>query len=690
MGGGTVTAGQNATQDTGILRLGYGFVPSPTPIRASASGANPNTIDLQVVISNPAGQSVIISRIVVTIPTGGPEAGQISTVPSLPNPRYDQSMPWTLTISGSNVGIVPSSGSPTRLGNPIIFTLPGIQVNEQPGQVFIGINEQTSQGTATISGDPAFTLQKQVATFPVTSFTVTPSVLDDIDEPVVLNWVCSDQGKLLSYSLRAEQVGGSTRDDRAASAERADGAGGSDGASHPAGHDLRDFHFKDCLGSGDCYTCQDGHDGVTVPGVSQPTTFTLDVVQPDDFGHREIIASISTTVRVNVPTFSTSSHTVVSPTGRLVVLHWLAFNAGRCSVMVDRKVIDDNAPVDTYHAGYFVYLSGPPATHQFTVVAHAVTGPAVAEYLSPDITVTNPTPVRLDEKDAQLASPVFTRDGQAVFVADVQANQVRVLDVPSQQPEPNPIPVGRKPSRVVVSPDGARALVVNQGDPFVSILDVAGRRNTGTTIPVANVVDVAIMPDSTTALLCLENGELLEYPDSGTTGVGGPKTSLGNLPPSAESVAAAVTPDGMVAVWIMVNPVDMYGYVFICDLGPGSSRSAGRVGQLPSALALTPDSTLALVASGQSNTVTVIDLASSSVQRTIQVGANPQGIAITPDSRRALVACALDPNLMVIDIETGAVEQLPIGAHLAGIGLARDGSSALAVSSDGSATVFFI
>jgi YVTN family beta-propeller protein len=161
-------------------------------------------------------------------------------------------------------------------------------------------------------------------------------------------------------------------------------------------------------------------------------------------------------------------------------------------------------------------------------------------------------------------------------------------------------------------------------------------------------------------------------------------------PSALEIVAVGATPDGTLLVMVTVETLSLVGRVDIYGTDGHTHRGPVQVGQQSLAMAITPDSTLALVSNTQSNTVSVVDLASATVVRTIPVGGSPNGIAITPDSRRALVACALDPNIMVIDIADGTVERFLIGAYTAGIGLARDGSAALAVSGDGSATVFFI
>jgi YVTN family beta-propeller protein len=684
-----VTHSQTTTQDTGTLRLGYEFVPSPTPILASASGANPNTFSLQVIISNPGDAVVTISRVRITIPTGGSDPGQISTTTSLPDPTYDDTANlWDIASSGSTVGITPTSGQPTQLGDPIVFTLQNIAVNEQPGTVFLGIVEQTPQATATIANDNAWTLHKQPSDYPVTSFSATPAALNDIDEPIVLTWTCSDQGELVDYSLSSQSDAEATL--------RADHAKGQGGADSAAAGTLQDFRFKDCVDDGDCYTWQDGQTGVTVPKVAATTTYTLSQVVTDSNGGREVSPVASTTVRVNAPSIAGNSRIATSPTGRLVNLYWLASNAGRCSIQLDNIEIVPSAPIDTYHSGYFLYVDGPLRSHQFTVVAHAVIGTAVYQDPLSLFDLRDPTPITIGQASQQFGSLAFTRDATAVFIANPAANAVTVIDVARQQAESATIPVGHGPGKVVMSPEGSRAFVVSETDGIVSILDVAGRKNTGLTIAQPDVVAAAIQPDGALAWTMNGNAHLDSHALPGAASLAARPAS----PSTVDNLTGAggfrgidfiFSADGTLALQLLMNNGNSIGYLLAYSM-PGLKLLGNPVllGKHPTAIAVTPDNALALVSNAQSSTVSVVDIASSTVVRSIPVGAGPNSIAITPDGSRALVACTGDTNLTVIDIPARTTAQIPLGRKAAAIGLAPDGSAGLVISGDGTATGLFI
>src|SRR5882762_8855314 len=94
----------------GSLQLTYSFTPQPNPIRASANSANPNTTNLEVVVSNPQVTPVSIQQVAIAIPIGPNAAGNLSA--SLPAPTYDSSSGWTITTAGGTTTIQPRSGEP--------------------------------------------------------------------------------------------------------------------------------------------------------------------------------------------------------------------------------------------------------------------------------------------------------------------------------------------------------------------------------------------------------------------------------------------------------------------------------------------------------------------------------------------------------------------------------------------------
>jgi len=80
------------------------------------------------------------------------------------------------------------------------------------------------------------------------------------------------------------------------------------------------------------------------------------------------------------------------------------------------------------------------------------------------------------------------------------------------------------------------------------------------------------------------------------------------------------------------------------------------VGNLPVAVAITPDGTRAYVTNKFSNTVSVIDTASNTLVATVVgLGSGPSGVAITPDGTRAYVANYFSNTVSVIDTVSNTV-----------------------------------
>jgi hypothetical protein len=226
-------------------KLAYAFVPNPNPIRASAGGLNPNSFDLQVIVSNPTLSPVTIRQIIIGIPTGEEMSQSISSARDLPAPRYDTSAAWKIGASASTVTIAPTSGATMQITSPIVFTLPGIHVNHTPGTVPLIITEFPASGEKAVDG--THSLVKLPSDFPVVSYHADPATLDDLQQTVKLYWKVSDEAKHAVYGLRAAGVGPTPH-----------GATGDDADDEPPVDPNLAASLKPCVPDGNCYTWKDG------------------------------------------------------------------------------------------------------------------------------------------------------------------------------------------------------------------------------------------------------------------------------------------------------------------------------------------------------------------------------------------------------------------------------------------------
>jgi YVTN family beta-propeller protein len=639
------------------LKLKYAFTSDPNPIRASVAGADPNVIDLQVMISNSHSFAVTVQRLEIQIPVGHDSAGDLSAADSLPSPTPDPSGNWQFSSSGSVVTIVPGPENSGAIGSePILCTLPGLQVNTQPSAgVPITVTEFYPSGPK-VSDPNSYLLVKQEADFPVTNFYADPKTLFDQDQVVTLFWQCSDQGNDYSYALRSDEI---------------------------------DWQPRDCLNDADCYNCADGSGGVQTPALALPQgtsalVFFLDVIAADAEGERKLHARLETTVRVLVPSVSQNSFAEQLPyiSGRLVRLHWLAFNAGQCTVELDGTTIAENAPSDTYHQGYPVLLDGPPGEYELSVTAHAQSGIARATFLFPQVTIKNPiagigvngsayavavTPDGslaivpnydgeddtkdfinfIDLKSRQTTSLnisgfdnrwpnaiAITPDGALALTTNQISNSVTVIDVATRKIESHTIPVGSSPSGIAITPDGKLALVTNFDNDGLSIIDIAGRKVEQTIKAGKGPVGVAVTPDGSLAFVAEIWGDTVTVIDIATRQAEPQSIGVGSGP-----TAIAITPDGKLALVTNTDPNAKGGgqSVTVIDIASRQAEPAAiPVASFPQGIAITPDGSFAVVSNDGGNAVSVIDIASRRVIPNVISLGRPSNIALTPDGTTAI------------------------------------------------------
>lgn len=654
------------------LKLKYVFTPSPNPIRASLGGLNPNTIDLQVMISNPTLNPVELTSITIEIPVGEDSARSLSSSPSLPNPVPSTSGDWSITSSGDKIILDISGGAPGTILDNIIFTLEKIEINDTAGVVPITITEL---GPPKAVNDQEYALVKQVADFPITDFYATPQTLYDLDQTVTLYWTCSEQGSNYSYSVHSDS-----------------------------------WTPKDCQNAGDCYTCQDGANGVQTPQLSESTNFALDVITTDSDGSRSIYKTLYTDVPLLVPSISQDSRLEHSTdlSGRFAMLYWLAYNSGSCTVKSGDTVIDDNAPTDTYKQGYVVNLESSELPIQLTVVANAISGAAQATLDFPNISFNSqPTTISLPGAAESPGPVAITPDGTLAFVVDSARFAVFVIDIAQRQAEPNfivldPNAMGGElvPYGIAITPDGALALVAVADSSGiygrVFVIDIAGRQLEAAPVYIQDTPQfIAITPDGQTALATNPNVysakpyyfvSVIDIPSRGLKfGQGIP---VGNNPQGI-----AITPDGALALTANQDSNDVS--VIDMDRLGVENNSIAVPGAKPVAIAITPDGKLALVACGidhyNPGSVSVIDIASRTAEpATIPVGNAPTCIIITPDGKVALVVNSGSNNVTVIDIANrrATPNTLPVGSYPIWAAITPDGKLAI-VSIDASTVTVF-
>jgi DNA-binding beta-propeller fold protein YncE len=629
------------------LALSYDVTPVPYPVRASVAGANPNSIDLQVLVTPAPTQAVTVSKITIEIPTGHPDVGgDISGSASLPAPSYDSSIPWTITSAGPLVTIEPTSGRPQSVTTTIVFTLSGIRVSETPGAVLVAVTEFPPAPGQKVTDPQAASIVKQPADYPISSFSADPPVLYDLDQTVTFHWTCTRQGQGDNYGLRIVSVGAEGHE-----------AGAVVVATSPP--------LRDCVSDGICYSCQDGakKNGVPYGPVNQTMTFALDVVRTDAPGHLSVVDTLPLTVQVLTPSVAPVSRIgVVSATGRLVRLHWLAYNASSCSIVVGSQTVFQGLPVDTYDVGYLVVVDRPPGEYAIQVVAKAISGAAEASHTLGSVTV---GPIETIPLGTGALSLAVTSDGTTALVNTF--GKILFVDLATHQLT-GPIwaaPQDRPLSQtwwLALSRDNRLAYLPGS-EGRVGVIDVPGRQWVGeiALLTGENVASAgALTPDGKLGIL-VTNVALL-----GTNWLTVVDLAAGLQRMFAlgggtyDHFSLALTPDGTQ----VLLTVDVNGAVTLLDV-PGLIAHPNPIPvQAPTSIAITPDGALALVTSGQGSSVTVIQIASWTAESTtIPVVAEPTTIAISPDGKTAIVTTENDnghEGVTFIDIPNRTAQSLSL------------------------------
>lgn len=653
-------------------RLEYSFTSTPNPIRVSIGGSAPvdSLIDLQVMIDN-RGSSVNVTKIEIEIPVGGSGAtggNRLSAASALPEPAYDRTGPWKIEVSGSTVTITPRDKSVGTLAAAILFTLKDIKVNETVGSVPIKITETAP----TLIVNDSRQLDKLPADFPVKRFyavrngqELNPAILTAFDQMVLLKWECSEQGMAAGYSYNVRTI-----DDN--------------------------WYVKDCLNGGDCFGCQDGISGVQSPRLRETTTFALDVIHTDERG-RSIQKTLLLTVRLAVPRIvETAYYQDLYFSGCIARLGWIAADALKCTVELDGKIIDDNAPLDTYEDGYQVVvpitdsmLAGS-ALPKYSVTPHGLQGSRPHRQAFPEIFIPPLITIPMGFLVNRIA---LMPDGSHVLV--IGGSSVKVIDIASGVVSDSfNVDQNFFNGGLAITPDGKYAFAIKQGG--MVRIDLINRRTDffWETDPSHYITDrqFAVVIANNSLLTFDMTGGILKFDNIAESPSLSPALKLRSdnvyMEPPRWSSCMAITPDGKLAFVggdsLNVIDIDAWAWKEALDWGlvdsSGSSRptidyNGSWMDDAVADIAVTPDGALALAVTAVGRLL-VINVQAQQVIQSIQLYSFDNAtdrmrsgdmglllgwsIAISPDSTLAFIAAPGHP-ITLFDISKREVVSKFVG-----------------------------
>ena len=294
-------------------------------------------------------------------------------------------------------------------------------------------------------------------------------------------------------------------------------------------------------------------------------------------------------------------------------------------------------------------------------------------------------PVRSAVAAASMAGSSASRAGPSsmvtAYVANGGSDTVTPIATTTNTAGP-PITTGPGPSAVAITPDGKTAYVVNGNSGSPTVTPIATATNTaGRPIPVgSDPCDIAITPDGKTVYVVNSFSDTVT-PIATATNTAGPPIRVGHAPD-----AIAITPDGKTAYVATVNygspsrparPGAGYPSGSVTPIATATNTAGPPIpaGNLPIAMAITPDGKTAYVANFNSGSVTPIATTTNTAGPPIRTGSNPFDIAVTPDGKTAYVANGTVP---------GTVTPIATATNTAGPAIkAGSGPGAVVITPDG-------
>ncbi|MCM0647270.1 YncE family protein [Clostridium swellfunianum] len=227
--------------------------------------------------------------------------------------------------------------------------------------------------------------------------------------------------------------------------------------------------------------------------------------------------------------------------------------------------------------------------------------------------------IRKVEVGKHPAHIVFTEDGKYAIVTNNEDNNVSIIDAKTYKLINNVI-VGKGPHGFRISADSQYAYIANMGEDTVSIVDIT------------NIKEVK-------------------------------KIKVGKTP-----VTTGLTSDGKT----LVATVNAENYLAVVDLSTDKIEKIA-VGVGPAQVYLSTDDKYAFVANqgtekDPSNTITKVNLTTKQVVATIEAGKGAHGVVVSPDNKFVYVTNMYEATVSVIDNETNkVVATIPVDEEPNGI-----------------------
>ena len=208
------------------------------------------------------------------------------------------------------------------------------------------------------------------------------------------------------------------------------------------------------------------------------------------------------------------------------------------------------------------------------------------------------------------------------------------------------------PTGIAVTPNGRRLLLTTISSARLAVMDAAtGARQRSIALPQnlqpGGYGRIAVSPDGRTALVANEDAWLAAVDLTAGTA----RRDLLDMRPRDVRFGA----DGRAVYLAGCKTFCTSGTIELLDPAGGQTLRTLTVGPAPYRVALSPDGATAYTTNLGGPSLSVVDLASGAVEATVPVGIEPTGLAVSPDGARIYVASQTSGTLTIVGAAGNAV-----------------------------------
>jgi YVTN family beta-propeller protein len=227
------------------------------------------------------------------------------------------------------------------------------------------------------------------------------------------------------------------------------------------------------------------------------------------------------------------------------------------------------------------------------------------------------------------------------------------------------VTVGTKPDGVVVSPDGSRVYVPNNGSDSVSVINTLNNTVVDTVTGLSGPLGVAVSPDGSRVYVSNYTGGSVSVINTSNN------TVVATVTVGTKPSAVAVSSDGS---RVYVSNRDGNS-VSVIDTSNNTVVATVTGVPSPVGVAVGPDGSRVYVPSLFGGSVSVIDTSNNTVVATVTVGSFPLDVAVSPDGSRVYVPNYVGGSVSVIDTSNNTVVDTVTGlSGPYGVAVSRTGS----------------